>query len=80
MKVEVRLFATLAAYLPEGGEGDGVTLAVPDGTTVGAIVGRLAIPPELPAITVVNGIDAGPEHVLAAGDVLSMFPPLAGGA
>lgn len=79
MKVEVRLFATLGAYLPEGTQGDSVTLAVPDGTTVAQIVRSLGIPPQAPAITVVNGRDAAPEQALADGDELAMFPPLAGG-
>lgn len=79
MKVEVRLFATLAAYLPDGTRGDSVTLAVPDRTTVGEIIRSLGIPPHVSAITVINGHDAGPEEALTEGDELAMFPPLAGG-
>lgn len=80
MKVEVQLFATLGAYLPEGTPGDGVTLTMPDGTTVAGVMGSLGIPPDLPCLIVVNGRDAAPEQVLADGDCLVMFPPLAGGA
>lgn len=80
MKVEVHLFALLERYLPAGAEGDGVSLDVPEGTTVGAVVALLGIPGELSCLTVVNGLDAPPEQILAPGDVLSMFPPLAGGA
>lgn len=79
MKVEIHLFATLAAYLPPGGVGDSVTLEVPDGSTVGQVVGSLGIPPGYECVTVVNGHDVPPEHVLAAGDALTLFPPLAGG-
>jgi molybdopterin converting factor small subunit len=39
----------------------------------------LNIPPQLERLTVVNGRDASPEQPLAAGDILSVFPPLAGG-
>jgi sulfur-carrier protein len=80
MKVEVRLFALLERYLPAGGEGDGVSLNVPPGTTVRDVVESLKIPSELSCLTVINGRDAPPEQVLAPGDVLSMFPPLAGGS
>ena len=80
MKVEVRLFALLEQYLPVGSRGDGVVLDLPPGTTVGHVVESLKIPHELSCITVVNGHDAPPERVLVAGDVLAMFPPLAGGA
>ena len=80
MKVEVRLFALLERYLPTGSEGDSVSLDVAPGTTVRDIVESLKIPSELSCLTVINGRDAPPEQVLAPGDVLSMFPPLAGGA
>jgi molybdopterin synthase sulfur carrier subunit len=80
MKVEVRLFALLERYLPAGSEGDGISLNVPPGTTVRDVVESLKIPSELSCLTVINGRDAPPEQVLAPGDVLSMFPPLAGGS
>jgi len=80
MKVEVRLFALLERYLPAGSEGDGVSLDVPPGTTVRDVVESLKIPGELSCLTVINGRDAPPEQVLAPGDVLSMSPPLEGGA
>ncbi|HTY77254.1 MAG TPA: MoaD/ThiS family protein [Candidatus Bathyarchaeia archaeon] len=79
MQIEVRLFALLAQYLPPGSVGDGASLDVPAGTTVEEVVERLKIPAELSCMTVVNGHDAPPSQVLAPGDVLSMFPPLAGG-
>jgi molybdopterin converting factor small subunit len=71
--------ATLAGYLPPGTRGDHVVLEVPDGTTVGQVVHSLRIPPGLERLTVVNGRDVTPDQVLAEGDVLSLFPPLAGG-
>lgn len=80
MKVEVRLFATLQPYLPAGAHGDGVSLDLPPGATVHDVVESLKIPGELACLTVVNGRDAGPEQVLAPGDELALFPPLAGGA
>jgi molybdopterin converting factor small subunit len=43
------------------------------------VVHSLRVPDELERLTVVNGRDAGPDHVLSDGDVLSLFPPLAGG-
>ncbi len=79
MKVEVHLTATLRAYLPAGTAGDSVVLDVPDGTTVDQVVHSLRIPSELDRLTVVNGRDAAPDQPLAEGDVLSVFPPLAGG-
>jgi molybdopterin synthase sulfur carrier subunit len=80
MKVEVRLFALLERYLPAHANGDAASLDVPLGTTVRDVVELLEIPSDLSCLTVINGRDAPPEQLLAPGDVLSMFPPLAGGA
>lgn len=79
MRVAVHLTATLRAYLPPGIRGDHVVLDVPDGTTVDQVAHSLHIPPDLERLTVVNGRDAAPDQALADGDVLSLFPPLAGG-
>jgi len=80
MRVEVKLFATLASYLPDAGEGSSALIEVPPGTTVDQVTRRLGIPDAMPRITLVNGRDAGPEQPLHDGDALSVFPPLAGGA
>jgi len=79
VKVEVHLTATLRAYLPPGTAGDNVVLHVPDGATVDQVIHSLRIPRELERLTVVNGRDAVPDQPLSEGDVLSVFPPLAGG-
>jgi molybdopterin converting factor small subunit len=80
VRVEVQLFATLAAYLPPGTDGDSVSLHVPDGATVGNVVDLLRIPEDLDYLRVVNGHDSPAGQILKDGDVLSLFPPLAGGA
>ncbi len=79
MRVEVSLFATLAAYLPPDAAGDRVVLDVPAGSTVRQVVRSFAIPAQYEFVTVVNGLDVPPEHVLVDGDALTLFPPLAGG-
>jgi len=75
----VHLTATLRAYLPVGTAGDHVVLDLPEGATVDQVVHSLRIPSELERLTVVNGRDAAPDQPLSEGDVLSLFPPLAGG-
>lgn len=80
MNVHVRLFATLSAYLPQPADGDSLTLVLDEGATVGQVMQMLQIPEDFPCLTVVNGRDAGLERILADADVLTMFPPLAGGA
>ncbi len=80
MKVEVHLFATLRQYLPSGRRDTGIlTLEVPPGSTVADVVRALGVPADVSWIAVVDGEDAGPERRLAPGEVVSIFPPLAGG-
>jgi molybdopterin converting factor small subunit len=78
--IEVRCFANLADYLPPTARGARATLAVPDGATVADVLHRLALPEGLPRLVLVNGTDADPARRLAAGDVVSVLPPLAGGS
>jgi molybdopterin converting factor small subunit len=80
VRVEVRLFATLGAYLPRGASRDSVVLDLPPGATVGVAMGALGIPGDLECLKVVNGLDAEPDHPLADGDVVTVCPPLVGGA
>jgi len=54
-------------------------LDVPDGGTVADVARRLGIPADLARVVLVNGRDAAPEQLLAPGDVVAIFPPLAGG-
>lgn len=75
----MHLTATLRAYLPPGTAGDHVVLDLPEGATVDQVVHSLRIPSELERLTVVNGRDAVADQPLSEGDVLSLFPPLAGG-
>ncbi|HEY7654171.1 MAG TPA: MoaD/ThiS family protein [Methylomirabilota bacterium] len=75
----MHLTATLRTYLPAGTAGDNIVLDVPEGATVDQVVHSLRIPSELERLTVVNGRDAAPDQPLSEGDVLSLFPPLAGG-
>ncbi len=79
MKIEVRLFATLATYLPDESDGRSATLEVADGDTVRDVVRFLGIPADMPFVAMINGRDAALDRPLADGDVLSLFPPLAGG-
>jgi molybdopterin converting factor small subunit len=79
VKVEVRLFATFAAFLPPHSVAGAATVEVGEGTTVAALAERLGIPPAVSRVTLVNGEDADPDRRLASGDVVALFPPLAGG-
>ena len=79
MKVVVKLFANFREYLPAGSEKYSCTLELEEGTTVGQVLERLKIPESVPLIPLVNGIHGKTEDPLQPGDVLSVFPPVAGG-
>jgi len=79
MKVEVKLFANFREYLPPGSDKYGILLELEEGTTIGQVLEGLKIPESVPMITLVNGIHRRAEDPLEPGDVLSVFPPVAGG-
>jgi molybdopterin converting factor small subunit len=80
VRVEVRLFATFAHYLPKDNETGSRYLDLAEGSTVADVVGALGIPADLSRIILVNDEDAEEDRHLGAGDVVTLFPPLAGGA
>jgi molybdopterin converting factor small subunit len=79
VKAEVRLFASLSEYLPPGSQHGAAILDVPEGSTVSSVARALGIPDEMPSLVLVNERDADLGHRLEPGDVLTMFPALAGG-
>jgi molybdopterin converting factor small subunit len=80
MKVEVKLYANFQEYLPPGSERYSCTLELQEGTSIAQVLARLRIPESLPMVALVNGIHRKLEDPLQPGDVLSIFPPVAGGA
>ncbi len=78
MKVEVRAFATLRPFLPQGTR-QAAVLDVPDGSTIRDVVRFLGVPDEMTVIALLNGHEAEPDHILSGDDVVTLFPPLVGG-
>jgi sulfur carrier protein len=79
MEIEVKLFATLRDYLPKGSSRFSCKMEFHGSTRVQDILSRLQIPEEIPKIILINGVHGKKEQVLKEGDVLSIFPPVAGG-
>lgn len=79
MKIEVKLFANFREFLPPGSDKYSCFLEVEEGITIGQILDKLKIPPTIPMITLVNGVHRQLTDSLNPGDVLSIFPPVAGG-
>ncbi len=79
MQVEIRLFAIFRDHLPPGSSMFSFKKSLDRETTVAEIIQELKLPDNIPKILIINGVHATPEAVLKDGDVLSIFPPVAGG-
>ncbi|HXF69034.1 MAG TPA: MoaD/ThiS family protein [Thermoflexus sp.] len=79
MRVKVQVYAILRQYIPDAQRGP-LTIEIPEGTTVGQLIQRLPIPPELARVVFVNGVRQESDWVLQEGDEVGIFPPIAGGA
>lgn len=79
MTVEVKLFATLAQFLPPNSKSGAAVLDLPDGATVADLTRRLGIPSGIECVLLLNGTNVDSGVGLREGDVVDIFPPLAGG-
>ena len=83
MIVRVKLFAMLRDKLPAGSDGESVEVDMPAGATPRDVIERLAIPPGMAHLVMIEGRHLVPaevrQHVLQPGEVLAIFPPIAGG-
>jgi len=84
MNITFKLFATLTDYLPPSARaGNIVELEVDENATVDEVIAPYGIPPKLVHLVLVNGVYVPPEERatrnLNAGDVLAVWPPIAGG-
>ncbi len=84
MRITFKLYASLAQYLPpEGRDGNAVTLDVEPGATIAQVVEPFNLPMKLVHLVLINGVFVPPEERasrrLAEGDVLAIWPPIAGG-
>jgi molybdopterin converting factor small subunit len=80
MTIELRLFASLRKKLPPGSPRGKCSLDLPEGTTFAQLLERMQIPAKSAQMVLFNGEqDKSLDRVLRDGDVVSVFPPLAGG-
>jgi sulfur carrier protein ThiS len=84
MRVTLKLYATLTDYLPAHARGDNsVGLDVPESATIASLLAPYNIPPRLVHLVLVNGVFVPPAERPARtfrdGDVLAVWPPIAGG-
>ena len=83
MKITFKLFANLTDYLPIERKYNAIELDVAPETTIGDLVSRFNLPEKLVHLVLINGAyiepPLRPARVLREGDVVAVWPPVAGG-
>jgi molybdopterin converting factor small subunit len=79
MKIELRLYASLAAFMPEQTGGKSLTMEVSEGTTIQNLLEQLKVPQEKIKLVFLNGVHANGDEILKEGDRVGIFPAVAGG-
>jgi molybdopterin converting factor small subunit len=83
MEVKLKLFATLSDYLPADANRNEVALTLEDGVPIARVIERFKLPRSMVHLVLVNGVYVQPQdrasRPLKDGDVLAIWPPIAGG-
>lgn len=84
MQITFKLYASLTDYLPpDRRTANQMPLEVPADAPIAKIVEPFGMPPKLVHLVLVNGVFVPPEEratrTLIEGDVLAIWPPIAGG-
>ncbi len=79
MKIELRLYASLGAFMPEKMAGNPWMMEVKEGATIKSLLQQLKVPREDIKVVFLNGIHARDDDVLKEGDRVGIFPAVAGG-
>lgn len=79
MKIEVRLFANFREYLPKDSDRFSCKLELAEGARISDLLGHLKIPAKAGKIILLNTGPGREEDLLKDGDVVGIFPPIAGG-
>lgn len=84
MQITFKLYASLTEYLPaDRRTANQMPLEVPADASIAQIIDPFRMPPKLVHLVLVNGVFVPPEEratrTLVEGDVLAIWPPIAGG-
>lgn len=82
-EITLKLFASLTDYLPKGTKGNKAQIEISETDSVQAVIDRFNMPDRLVHLVLVDGVfiypDDRPERIMQPGEVLAIWPPVAGG-
>lgn len=84
MRITFKLYATLSDLLPNNAVRNAATIEVADDASLHSIIDAYLVPRELAHLVLINGVfvcdvDRDQSGLLKEGDVLAIWPPVAGG-
>lgn len=83
LELTFKLYASLAEYLPSEASRNIVTINVPASASVFDVLDRYRVPRESAHLVLINGVYVEPDDrdkpIFNNGDVLAVWPPVAGG-
>lgn len=84
IRITFKLYAGLTQYLPAQARSDNaMPLELPEGASILEAIAPFNLPMKIVKLVLVNGVYVAPEqwvtHALREGDVLAIWPPVAGG-
>lgn len=75
MGIEIKLFATLAKFLPDNAE----DYPIEDGETIRSLIKKLGIPEDDVTLMFVNSLRSDHDTKIQDKDRVGLFPPVGGG-
>ncbi len=83
MNIELKLFASLSTFLPQGAVSNKVTMEIGEDTTPAKLIDDLNLPAEACFLVLLNGVYLNPRErkvrTIQDGDAVAIWPPIAGG-
>ncbi len=83
MRITLKMYASLAQFLPPEAVRNVVEIELPEDISIHEVIARYHVPRESAHLVLINGVYVEPEQrdepLLREGDVLALWPPVAGG-
>ena len=83
MQITLKLFASLAEYLPAGTVRNALPVEVGEDVTLNSIIDQYRVPRDMAHLVLVNGVYVDLNErdtiTLKEGDTVAVWPPVAGG-